>query len=347
MTEDSSSETRSAGPEVLAVIATLGQSPVLDESLASLERERAGVDLRSVVVLQGRRVQGQNLQGDGDQSEGADDATSLVTKLGALADHLEQVKEPRGFANANNLGRRAGVARFGSPRWLLLMNDDAVLGEGWLKAMIETLETHADVAAVQALNLLPAEAPADAAARYLPEARVDGAGIGWNHRLQAIQVGHGRPASTERHTSDEPREVFGASATAVLLRAAAVDAVGDEMFDPALGTYYEDVDLACRLRAAGWRALSRRDVSCRHHASSSAPSHRRRLLVANRHLVLARALGRAYPVRVPLLLWRDVVDFGPRACGGWLRALLRLPGFLHLGAPLPLDPHHPFDGPVP
>lgn len=321
------------GPQVLALIATLGQSPVLDESLASLQRERVGIDLRSVVVLQG---------GYGDVA-----ASPLLRKLESLTDHLEHVREPRGFADANNLGRRVGIERFGVPRWLLLMNDDAVLGEGWLPAMIETLEQHPEAASVQALNLLPAPEPTDRAARYRPEARVDGAGIGWNHRLQAIQLGHGRPASTERHTSSEPREVFGTSATAVLLRTAAVDAVGEELFDTSFGTYYEDVDLACRLRIAGWHALSRRDVTCRHHASSSAPRHRRRLLIANRHLVLARALGRAYPLRVPMLMWRDVVDFGPRALAGWLRALPRLPRFLHLGAPLRLDPRHSFDGPLP
>ena len=321
------------GPEVLAVIATLGQSPVLDESLASLQRERDGLDLRSVVVLQGR--------------DAAAAPSPLVEQLGKIADHLEQVSEPRGFAEANNLGRRIGVERFGPPRWLLLMNDDVVLSEGWLRAMIDTLEAHPEAATVQALNLLPAAPSADSSSRYQPEPRVDGAGIGWNHRLQAIQIGHGRPASTERHTSSEPREVFGTSATAVLLRSAAVDAVGDEMFDTSFGTYYEDVDLACRLRAAGWRALSRRDVTCRHHASSSAPKHRRRLLVTNRHLVLARALGRTYPLRVPLLLWRDVVDFGPRALAGWLRALPRLHRFVHGGPPLDLDPRHPFDGPLP
>ena len=332
MTQTTAAAATDCGPEVLAVIATLGRSPVLDESLASLERERARVDLRSVVVLQ--------------SPDGEAPPPLLVQKLDSTADHLERLDQPRGFAAANNLGHRIGIERFGSPRWLLLMNDDAVLGEGWLEAMIATLEANSDAATAQALNLLPAE-PSDApSARYQPEARVDGAGIGWNHRFQAIQIGHGRPASTERHTSDQPREVFGTSATAVLLRSAAVDAVGDELFDTSFGTYYEDVDLACRLRAAGWRALSRRDVTCRHHASSSAPRHRRRLLVANRHLVLARALGRSYPLRMPLLLLRDVLDFGPHAIVGWLRALPHLPKFLHLAAPLELDPHHPFDGPL-
>lgn len=319
--------------EVLAIIATLGQSPVLEEAIASLERERQTADLRLVVVLQGRATE--------------DPTSPLVRKLAAAADHLEQLSEPRGFADANNLGRRAGIERFGAPRWLLLMNDDAVLDRDWLQTMIDTLEAHPDASSAQGLNLLPAEAAPETEPTDQPEPRVDGAGIGWNHRLQAIQIGHGRPASTERHTSPEPREVFGTSATAVLLRADAVDDVGDELFDSTFGTYYEDVDLACRLRAAGWRALSRRDVTCRHHASSSAPTHRRRLLVANRHLVLARALGRQYPMRVPLFLWRDLVDFGPPAVTGWLRALPRLPRFLHLGAPLELDPRHPFDGPLP
>ena len=66
-------------------------------------------------------------------------------------------------------------------------------------------------------------------------------GIDWNPWWQAVQIGHGRPAPP---VTAEPREIFGVSATAALYRRAALQDLGEETFDPDLGSYYEDVDLA-------------------------------------------------------------------------------------------------------
>lgn len=54
-----------------------------------------------------------------------------------------------------------------------------------------------------------------------------------------------------------PGEVWGISGAALFLRAAALEAVreGESVFDPDFFAYKEDVDLAWRLRRAGWVAL--------------------------------------------------------------------------------------------
>ena len=118
------------------------------------------------------------------------------------------------------------------------------------------------------------------------------------------------------------------------------------VFDAGLFAYYEDVDLACRLRSAGYGALLVPSARARHAGSTSG----RRLalggwpyIYGNRHLVLARHLGRGYGRRLPRVLWRDALDLAGaagrlepgRAAGivaGWGRALRLLPRYLHRGA---------------
>ncbi len=66
-------------------------------------------------------------------------------------------------------------------------------------------------------------------------------------------------ASRPRRPDVGVEEIFGVSATAAVYRREALRAVasGGEVFDPRLGSYYEDVDLAGRLRAAGFARSAR------------------------------------------------------------------------------------------
>lgn len=67
---------------------------------------------------------------------------------------------------------------------------------------------------------------------------------------------------------DQPEEVFAWSGTSVLLRPAYLDDTG--LFDQRLFAYYEDVDLAWRGRARGWRYLYvPRSVARHAHAATS------------------------------------------------------------------------------
>jgi GT2 family glycosyltransferase len=186
----------------------------------------------------------------------------------------------------------------------------------------------------------------------------DGWGLAWNRAFQAVQLGHGEPALP----ADAPvREVFGVSATAALYRRAALADVagvalpGAQVFDERLGSYYEDADLACRLRAAGWTALAVPAARARHAGSATTVSaaalsrSRWASLYGNRYLVTARLLGSRFWPRLPALAWRDGKDLlralssgeWTQAGGigaGWGRALRRLPDFARRGRPaLPMS----------
>jgi GT2 family glycosyltransferase len=97
---------------------------------------------------------------------------------------------------------------------------------------------------------------------------------------------------------EAPAEVFAWSGTSVLLRRAYLDQVG--IFDPRLFAYYEDLDLAWRGRAQGWRYLYVPGSVARHaHAATSVVGselfdyhvERNRLLVSVKNAPASYVLG--------------------------------------------------------
>jgi GT2 family glycosyltransferase len=228
-----------------------------------------------------------------------------------------------GFARAVNAGLAARPSTL-----VLLLNDDAELLPGWLVTVRGALDADARAVAAQGVDLARAGGA------------VTGCGIGWNRWWQAVQLGIGGAPP-----SGAPREVFGVSAAAALVRreALARAATPDGPLDARLDTYYEDVELAARLRAGGGRALLVPAAQAVHPGGGSASAlgaRARRLLYGNRLLVLARLLGRALPPALPAALLRDLADvarhpaWAPGVLLGWGRALRLLPQFGRPGAPL-------------
>jgi N-acetylglucosaminyl-diphospho-decaprenol L-rhamnosyltransferase len=221
-----------------------------------------------------------------------------------LAERVIRPGKNLGFAAGTNLGIAAS-----SREYVATVNDDAVVEPGWAARLVEALDLYPKAAAAQGINLTL-------------DGLVDGSGIEWNRWGQAVQAGHGKPAPS----FSEPREIWGVSATAAIYRRAALGETPP--FDPRLISYYEDVDLAGRLRADGWSALLVPAARARHAGSATGGTMSRerwRLVYGNRWLV---ARGQPF--------WRmavrDLVDLGravgsgdfSRAAGipsGWLRAL--------------------------
>lgn len=262
---------------VSAVVPTLGASPHLEACLRALRAD--GVD-EIVVVAQG--------VAEPDGNETRPDLAALYP----LADAWLDVPAGGGFTAATNRGLE--VAR---GDYLATVNDDAVVERGWRAALVAALENTPEAAAAQSVNLkMGTQDPA----------LVDGWGLDWNRWWQAVQLGHGEPAPA---TDAPPREVYGVSATAALYRRAALDQVGH--FDERLVSWYEDADLAARLRAAGWTALTVPAARAQHAGGTTAarlPSEYAILLYSNRWLVVARLLGRRFPLAIPRLMLRDLAD---------------------------------------
>ena len=197
-----------------------------------------------------------------------------------------------GFAVAANRGIQAAVGES-----VALINTDVVLESDWTARMTAALAADPGSASV-ACKMLDLADP-----RFLYDAgdvlRRDGA-CDQRGRFQADEPRYGQPG-----------EVFGACAGAALYRRSAVLEVGG--FDERYFAYLEDVDLALRLRLAGWRCRYEPAVAL--HAGEGS-SHQ--LAGAHHYLVQRNTLllvAKAFPLRwLPLVAYRQL---------SWLREAVR------------------------
>jgi len=154
-----------------------------------------------------------------------------------------------GFAAGNN---RAAVMARG--RYLVTLNPDAFAEPDWLQALVAAAERHPEAGSVGSTQLLAAD-----------PTRLDGAGDPYTPWGAAWRGGKGRPARPRVEGA-----VFGVCAAAALYRQEAFAAVGG--FEERFFCFYEDVDLAARLRLAGWTAIQTPAARVHHVGSGSAPS---------------------------------------------------------------------------
>ena len=294
---------------ITAIVPSLGLSPWQAEMLAALRRELAGAEAELVWVHQG---------------------AAPLPDLSGPREYLVRLPQAAGFAVAANLGLAAADPRSTA---IAIVNDDLVVEPGWLEALADELERRPRAAAVQGVQL----------ELERPE-RVEGCGLGWNRSWQAVQVGAGGPPPA---VTAPPFELFGVSATAALYRREALAAVGagddgeTRFFVERLGSYYEDVELAVRLREAAWESWCVPTARARHAGQATmrrAPLARWRSIHRNRLLVLRRLLGSEFAAALPRLAARDGRDL-LRAClqfdvaralgvvAGWSTALPQLGRF--------------------
>lgn len=281
-------------PSCAVVVVNWNGGGVLPACLASLAPDiDAGVD---VVVV------------DNASTDGSVDA-------GRLPDGVRVVHRPAndGFAAGANAGIRATTADL-----VVLLNNDAVAGHGWLEALTAPFTSPGsdDLAAVTGLVLLegavvPASTGADDAG-----ALVDHAGRRWvragggtgpdrvnSTGNEVTRSGNGRDRDwLAAHPVAARPDVFGFNGGCAALRRRALEDVGG--FEESLFMYYEDTELSWRLRRRGWRVQHAPDAVVVHrHAASSGTTTpffrfhnaRNRLVVALRHApwpVVARAYGR-------------------------------------------------------
>lgn len=248
-----------------------------------------------------------------------------------MADRVLTTPAGSGFAEACNLA----LAAVGT-EYVAIINDDAIVEHDWSARLLTELKRIPTAAAAQGLNLKLEEEP-----------MIDGCGIAWNKDWQAVQIGHGGTTVPFSQSC----EVFGVSGTAAMFRIGKLQQAAlnpGSPFDAALHTYYEDVDLACRLQGLELTALYVDSARARHAggiSSRSRPVWRYRHIYGNRWLVLARLLGAAFKSQTGRILRRDLLDLAQAGARldrrktvgiirGWKRASALLQSYRHQGAPL-------------
>jgi GT2 family glycosyltransferase len=256
------------------------------ECIESLSQQKTpGVEVEVVVV-------------DNASTDGSD------REIAQFYPDVRIIRSPKniGFAGGVNLGIANSTGDV-----IVLINNDAVAAPGFISAIVAPLYEAGNehVAAVTARILLSGRfvpAPGSPTAyvsahgqRWERVARnaTPGSGIALINSTgnQVSRSGNGRDRSWLDTTEEEnsPVEVFGFSGGGSAIRRSALDKVG--LFDERLFMYYEDTDLAWRLRRAGWTVQYAQGATVWHrHAASSgirSPFFLRHN-VRNRILVTAR-----------------------------------------------------------
>lgn len=219
-------------PRCSVVIPSYNGKSLLETCLASVER----------ALLRGHSVE--VIVAD----DGSTDGTSewLASRFPWV--RLVRLEVNRGFCAAAN----AGIAAARSP-FIQLLNNDTEVTPGWIDAGLEPFDDPG-IGSVAPLVLVRSD-----------PSRVDSAGdtyalVGWPSKR-----GHGEPAS--RWSARPKGRVFGASGSSGFYRTSALRRVGG--LDAAFGSYYEDVDLAFRLRWAGYQCVFTPDSRILHDVSAS------------------------------------------------------------------------------
>lgn len=156
--------------------------------------------------------------------------------------------ENLGFAAGNNLA----IAMCDDCELVALLNPDAFPEPNWLETLVAAAATHPECAFFGSRLVLDAD-------REL----LDGTGDMYHVSGLAWRRDQFQPVTLER----PQRESFSACAAAALYRRDAFVAVGG--FDESFFCYYEDTDLAFRLRLAGHRGLYVPDAVAYHVGSAT------------------------------------------------------------------------------
>jgi GT2 family glycosyltransferase len=204
-------------PRVAVVIVNFNGGEIVDRCLEALASQSRAPD-RTIVV-------------DNASSDGSPE------RIAARFPEVELIRLERnaGFAGGNNAGVRAA----GDCTWVALVNPDAFPEPSWLERLLAEAERRPECSFFGSL-LIRADDPDE----------VDGTGDAYHVGGMAWRRDNGRPLA-EAHL--EPGEIFSPCAAAALYRRAEFLAAGG--FDEALFAYYEDSDLAFRLRLLGERCF--------------------------------------------------------------------------------------------
>ncbi len=183
----------------------------------------------------------------------------------------------RGFAAAVNQGISAATGAY-----VLLLNDDVVLGPGYVRALVAVLQLDPTRGSATGRLLRPTSPDGSVA--------VDSTG---HVMYRCVWARNRDQGELDRGVARDSGEVFGVSAAASLYRRSMLDdvAVEGEVFDESFGSYLEDVDFDWRARIRGWSSWYESQAIAVHERGPSRarlPSRVQRGILRNRLLMIVK-----------------------------------------------------------
>lgn len=211
-------------------------------------------------------------------------------------------------------------------KYVFLVNTDTVHNPEYLRIVVARMEESPELAAIAGkVGKYDFE-------RHRPLSVIDSVGLVMLKNRRVLDLGQGEE---DRGQFERAGTVFGVSGQNPLYRRQALEEVAipvagrerPEIFDRDLFMYKEDVDLAWRLRLAGWRAWYEPRARAWHgRATSAVPrlnnleilSNRRKMnrfqkfhSLKNRYLVMFKnEVPRVWLLHLPIILFYDILYFG-------------------------------------
>lgn len=202
-------------PTISVIVVNYNGGEMLADALESLQRQTRPAD--EIIVV---------------DNASTDGSAAAVPRFPGV--ELIRSTTNLGFTGGNNLGMTHARGDY-----IALLNSDAVADDGWLAELERTLSESANAAVAVGKILFPVSPP-----------RIDQAGAEFNDIGNYWGRGYGEIDSGQY---DEPAEVPGVTACAMLLRRSALQ--DEPLFDDSIFMYGEELDLSIRLRSRGLRIL--------------------------------------------------------------------------------------------
>jgi GT2 family glycosyltransferase len=226
---------RAEGRPVTVVIPTYGDSALVEQAVASIQKTTVRKRVRIVVV------------DDGSETRHRD---RLRRMRGA---RVELLPENRGFAGAVN----RGIELAAPSDDIVVLNSDVIAERGWLERLQYTAYREPRIGIVGP-KLLYADRRIQSAGSY----RNLGAPEWFDHRYRFKEANHPE--------ANLIAPVIGTTGACMYIKRAALDAIG--RFDEAYGMAYEDMDYCLRGWEQGWRTYYAPRATLLHLESQTRPT---------------------------------------------------------------------------
>lgn len=192
---------------------------------------------------------------------GSTDQTAEMVAYEYPEAKLYCLKENSGFAYPYNLAITAGMSEHPEAKYIIALNNDTKCDPRYLEEMVSAAKRHPEAGSIQPKLV-----------NYFDQKVIDCVGMLIHPDMSAINRGQ---KEVDRGQYDVEEETFGASGSAALYRREALEAVAEQAnpkliqkcgaggiaapiirdyFDSDYFAYYEDVDLAWRLRLKGYES---------------------------------------------------------------------------------------------
>ncbi|QQE11116.1 glycosyltransferase family 2 protein [Planctomycetota bacterium] len=251
---------------VAVLITCYNGQPYLDDLLTSL-RECQSSDIKQTIVL----VDNESTDGSGDYARDFNCDVDVV-----------RLEPNKGFTGGNNFGLKHIQQQYSDVDYVVLLNTDTVVTEGWLNTLVDFMEFYPSAASVQPKIMLHSD-----------PTRINTIGnrshyLGFGMMTAYNEIDEGQ--------YDSPTQIDFPSGCCVMIRADLLKKYS--LFDDEYFMYLEDAELGWKLRIAGYENWFCPDVKIYHKYIANAPYKYYYYLERNRWLLLFTY----YRIRTILLL---------------------------------------------